>query len=206
MVEKEKRTKRSNQIMPTKHYVPWKPDSGDVTGSDPTDPINLFASSAREESRQTGSRSTSGRKARGKYKTFNDRMDDLRRYKEMNGHSNVTIPDDKSLAQFCANARYARKNPGKGMQLTDERIAAFDAIDFDWTSQEYVTRTFDERIQDLEEYRRTHGHVNVKIHEDNSLGQFCANVRYARKKIVKDGTRKLTEERIARLDALGFEW
>jgi hypothetical protein len=193
--------------MPTKHYVPWNPDSGDATGSDTTDPNNLaFAPSAREESPQTGRRSTSGRKARGKYKTFNDRMDDLRRYKETHGHSNVTIPNDKSLAQFCANARYARKNPGKGMQLTDERIAAFDAIDFDWTSQEYVTRTFDERIQDLEEYRQTHGHVNVKIHEDNSLGQFCANVRYARKKIVKDGTRKLTEERIAKLDALGFEW
>ena len=83
------------------------------------------ASSALEESRQAGRRSTSGRKARGKYKTFNDRMDDLRRYKETHGHPNVTIPDDKSLAQFCANARYARKNPGKGMQLTDERIAAF---------------------------------------------------------------------------------
>ena len=108
-------------IMPTKHYVPWNPDSGDVTGSDPTHSNILAASSAREESRQTGSRSTSGRKARGKYKTFNDRMDDLRRYK----HPNVTIPDDKSLAQFCANARYARKNPDKGMQLTEERIAAF---------------------------------------------------------------------------------
>ena len=96
----------------------------------------------------------------------------------------------------------------KGKQLTNERIAAFDAIGFIWTSQEYVTRSFDERIEDLEEYKQTHGHVNVKAHEDNSLGQFCANVRYARKKVVKDGTRtrKLTEERIARLDALGFEW
>ncbi len=123
LAEKEKRT---NQIMPTKHYVPWNPDSGDVTGGDPTYSNNLTAESrAPEESRLTGRRSTSGRKARGKYKTFNDRMDDLRRYKETHGHPNVTIPDDKSLAQFCANARYARKNPGKGMQLTDERIAAF---------------------------------------------------------------------------------
>ena len=56
-----------------------------------------------------------------------------------------------------------------------------------------------------------HGHVNVKIHEDNSLGQFCAHVRHSRKNILKDGIpkegkMKLTEERIARLDALGFEW
>ena len=40
----------------------------------------------------------------------------------------------------------------------------------------------------------------------HSLDQFCTDVRHARKKIVKDGKRKLTKERIARLDTLGFEW
>jgi hypothetical protein len=93
------------------------------------------------------------------------------------------------------------------MQLTDEPIAAFDAIEFVWTSREYVrTRSFDERVQALEEYRRTHGNVNVKIHEDNSLVKFCANVRHVRKNILKDGKMKLAEERMATLDALGFEW
>ena len=79
-------------------------------------------------------------------------------------------------------------------QLTNEDIAAFDAIGFYWTAQEYVTRSFDERIEDLEEYKRTHGHVNVNRNKDNCLGQFCANVRYARKQVEKDGKRKLTEE------------
>ena len=51
-----------------------------------------------------------------------------------------------------------------------------------------------------------HGHLNVKIHEDNSLSQFCAGVRHSLKQFEKDGTRKLTKERMARLDALGFEW
>jgi hypothetical protein len=67
----------------------------------------------------------------------------------------------------------------KRMQLTDERITAFDATGFNWTSQEYVTRSFDERINDLEYYKQTHGHVNVKTYEENCLGQFCANVGYA---------------------------
>ena len=133
-------------------------------------------------------------------------MEDLKRYKETHGHANVSIPEDKSLAQFCATARRARKNPSIGMQLTDERTSAFDAIGFHCTSQKNVTRSFDERIEDLEEYKQTRGHINVKIHEDNSLGQFCANVRYARKKVVKDGTRKLTVERIKKLDDIGFRW
>lgn len=143
---------------------------------------------------------------RGRYKTFADRVEDLKQYRAIHGHVNVKIPDDKSLSQFCANARYARKNPNKGMQLTEERIAALDAVGFDWETQEYVTKTFDERLLDLQEYKTKHGHCNVRIAEDQSLGQFCANVRYTRRRPGKEGTRKLTEDRIAKLDALGFEW
>ena len=62
------------------------------------------------------------------------------------------------------------------------------------------------RIDDLREYKQKHGHVNVKIHEDSSLYQFCAGARHSLKHVKMDGTRKLTEERIARLDALGFDW
>ncbi len=54
-------------------------------------------------------------KARGKNKTFDNRMEDLKRYKEMHGHANVSIPEDKSLAEFCSSVRYAQKNPGKGV-------------------------------------------------------------------------------------------
>jgi hypothetical protein len=147
-------------------------------------------------------------KARGKYKTFDERMEDLKRFKETHGHVNVSIPDDKSLAGFCVKARHARKNPGKtkSKQLTNEQIAAFDALDFDWTTQEYATRSFDEKIKDLKEYKQKHGQVNVNTHEDSSLYQFCLDVRHSLKQFEKDGKRKLTEERMVKLDALGFKW
>ncbi len=59
-------------------------------------------------------------------------MDDMRRYMETQGHSIVALPEDKSLALFCAQVRHARKNPGKtGMQLTEERITALNAIGFE---------------------------------------------------------------------------
>jgi hypothetical protein len=47
---------------------------------------------------------------------------------------------------------------------------------------------------------------NVNRHEDSSLSRFCVDVRHSLKQAEKDGTRKLTEERIARLDDLGFKW
>jgi ATPase subunit of ABC transporter with duplicated ATPase domains len=146
-------------------------------------------------------------KARGKVKSFNDRMEDLKRFKETHGHANVTIREDIPLGQFCAKARHAHNNPGKeGVKLTDERIAAFDAIGFIWTLKTHVTRSFDERIEDLKKYKKTHGHVNVNRHEDSTLYQFCADVRHSLKHFEKDGTRKLTVERMTKLSALGFEF
>ncbi len=135
-------------------------------------------------------------------------MEDLKRFKETHGHVNVTIPEDRSLYQFCAQVKYAREYPSKSKnkKLTIENIARLDSLGFNWTSQEYVTRSFDERIEDLKEYKRTHGHVNVNRHKDNSLYQFCAGARHSLKQVEKDGTKKLTEERMAMLDALGFKW
>jgi len=61
-------------------------------------------------------------KARGKYKTFDDRMEDLKRYKETHDHANLPIREDKSLAQFCAKARHARIKSRQGQcEATDQR-------------------------------------------------------------------------------------
>ena len=129
----------------------------------------------------------SEREERGKYKTIDKRMEDLRRYKVDNGHCNVSRLDDKLLYKFCCHARHGHNNPGKGMKMTDERIVALDEIGFSWNSQECITMSFDERIQylqeykrtqtsfderfderirDLQEYRRTHGHIDVKRRDD----------------------------------------
>ncbi len=147
-------------------------------------------------------------KARGKNKTFDEQIEDMKRYKETHGHVNVLFSVDKSLAQFCSQARHKRTNPGKskGKQLTIEHMARLDALGFNWTTHEYVTRSFDERIEDLKKYKRTHGHFNVKIHEDSSLYKFCADVRYSLKQYEKDDTKKLTKERIEKLDDIGFSW
>ena len=78
------------------------------------------------------------KKPRGQYKTFEERVADLRTYKAKHGHTNVKHTEDKRLAQFCSATRHARKNlhkfkQGKGRaKLDEERIAALDAIGFDW--------------------------------------------------------------------------
>jgi len=65
------------------------------------------------------------------YKDFFSRVDELKAYKEKHGHLNVRPKDDKSLYNFCGHVRQARI--GKGTyRLDDDRIAALDAIGFEW--------------------------------------------------------------------------
>ena len=84
------------------------------------------------------------------------------------------------------------------MKLIDKKIVALQE-----------TRSFDQRIQDLQEYKRTYGHIEVKRSENDSLAQFCCQIRHPRKMMAKCecyNKMAITEERIAKLDTLGFKW
>ena len=138
-------------------------------------------------------------------KSFEQRIEDLKAYKERHGHTNVKSSNDKSLYKFCQKIRYARNNPGKTTTLiNDERIESLDALGFNW-SIHAATQSFAQRIEDLRSYKEKHGHVNVKGSEDKSFYQFCINMRYARNYPEKSNA-VVTDERIASLDDLGFEW
>ena len=66
-------------------------------------------------------------------------------------------------------------------------------------------KKFEKRMDDLRAYEKKHGHIKVKSSEDKSLYIFCNNIRYARNNPEKSNM-TLTDDRIASLDALGFEW
>jgi hypothetical protein len=137
---------------------------------------------------------------------FEQRLADLQAYKEKHGHINVKRSEDKSLYEFCYNIRYARNNPEKYDRIiNEERIASLDALGFDWTVTERGTKSFEKRIADLRNYKDKHGHVNVKKSENKSLYQFCCNIRHARNYPEKSNT-VINDDRIASLDALGFDW
>ena len=72
-------------------------------------------------------------------------------------------------------------------------------------------RNFFDRVDELRAYKEKHGHLNVREKEDQSLYGFCSNVRKSRRAIISGKRRKrtpikLTEDRIAALDAIGFDW
>jgi len=96
-------------------------------------------------------------------------------------------------------------------KLTEDRIAALDAIGFDWQLDAQPSNRIDffSRVDELEAYKKKHGHLNVQCKEDESLYVFCCQLRFSRRAIASGkGTAsyKLTDDRIAALDAIGFDW
>jgi hypothetical protein len=114
---------------------------------------------------------------------------ELAAYKEINGHCNVPRKYG-NLGSWCTDQRHNR-NQGK---LTPERIAQLDALGFCW---DIVTALWDKNYIELVAYKKANGHCNVP-HGNGPLGLWCANLRNRRS--------KLSPERIAQLDALGFSW
>ena len=73
-----------------------------------------------------------------------------------------------------------------------------------------VFKTFQERFDDLLEYKAANGHCNVprRYGPDKSLGVWCNNIRYSYKQIQegKQPHNSISADDIRRLDGIGFQW
>jgi len=123
------------------------------------------------------------------------RFEELVRYKEENG--DCLVPDsyvNKQLANWVMHQR-ALKLRGK---LDSEKIERLEAIGFVWDALEHV---WEERFAELVDYKDECGDCLVpQSYVKNQLAAWVAVQRQFRKKA------KLDEERVKRLDEIGFVW
>jgi superfamily II DNA or RNA helicase len=106
-------------------------------------------------------------------------------------------PSGFKLGTWCSGRRHARKLG----RLNPENIGALDALGFVW---DVLADDFDRGIAALAAYVQAHGGARVpqqyKTPSGHRLGAWCSVRRTDRK------VGKLSAERIAALDALGFVW
>jgi len=154
-------------------------------------------------------------------KSFEERLGELREYKLRYGHLNVSTYDAEyaSLGKWCENMRtsYKRRQEGKStkgcLKITEEQIRAVEELGFQFGGASgRVTKTFDERLEELIEYKRIHGNVDVPVEykANPPLGKWCTNMRQAYKRR-QDGTPSykvmlVTDERIKKLLDVGFDF
>ena len=128
---------------------------------------------------------------------WDERYGELKQFKEDNGNCNVPTkwPDNQSLGQWVNNQRAFKKNG----RLSEERIARLESLGFVWDPLE---ANWEEMFAALQAYKAEHRHCNVpyKWPDNPSLGTWVGHQRTSK----KNG--RLSEERIARLESLGFVW
>ncbi len=132
-------------------------------------------------------------KPKAKPKSFEDRVMELKSFKELHGHCNVPrrYPSLGIWCNYMRNsyAAFTRKKgtattsktgttgrtPKYFFKLNPERIKILEDLGFQWSVTN--NKTFDERLADLIEFKKQHGHCNPAPKDHPSLYKWCSIMR-----------------------------
>ncbi|KAG7368636.1 helicase domain protein [Nitzschia inconspicua] len=138
--------------------------------------------------------------------TFMHYVEQLQQFKLMHGHCNVQYNDQKygSLGRWVKRQRYLYKlyvegNPRSSM--TPERIRILDQLGMIWDSQQAV---WNERYEELLEFKRIHGHLKVPKEYGNGFGRWVGGQKSSYKKWKRGEITHAQPDRMAMLEAAGF--
>ena len=165
--------------------------------------------------------------------SFEERCNQLLRFKEEFGHCIVPNKylDNTSLGHWCRSMRTAYSSIQKEMEvlhsvnISPDRIERMEEIDFKWhvLSPDRIERleeigfkwhvhnaSFDKRCHELVAFKKEFGHCNVpRSYKGNpSLRNWCNIMRnaYSKKQKGNKIRSNLSQDRIERLEEIGFEW
>lgn len=129
---------------------------------------------------------------------WHEMYSELKRYEAE--HLSADVPgrckEHPQLASWVQRQRERRK---KGA-LSEAEIQLLDQLGLTWKSRD--VGTWEDRFEEVAGFKAKHGHCNIPIKypENPKLGRFVNNTRTQR------NSRKLSADRIAKLDAIGFVW
>jgi len=129
---------------------------------------------------------------------WNAKYQELVEFKKKHGHLKVKHADNKSLYIWMKFQR--SKRDGKLKPLTDDQIRLLDEIDFQWDMKRNTA--WNERYQELIEFKKKHGHFNAEYNSSLYLWQQVQR----RKRKGQQKYTPLTDDQIRLLDEIDFPW
>ncbi|KAG7340237.1 helicase domain protein [Nitzschia inconspicua] len=139
---------------------------------------------------------------------WDDRFQELLIFHQEHGHLLVphSYPPNQKLAQWVKRQRhqYKRKRLGHHSTLTDEREEKLSAVGFIFESHRAVWYA---RYETLKSFFLANGHCGVPAkYEDGSLNVWIKHQRRQYLLFMNGEESTMTEERIAALNSIGFNW
>ena len=133
---------------------------------------------------------------------FDQGLAQFLRWSKIDNYKREALNDD--LQTWINHQNWCRKKKYEGQEtaLTEAMIDILDEVKFPWKICN------DERWHlcycELEEYKETHG--DCRVPQKSSLGKWVRSQRKSMKQIKQGKKSSLTDERIEKLDSIGFEW
>lgn len=150
---------------------------------------------------------------RQRHRSWDEWLEELRTYHQQNGHCNVPQKDPSGLGLWVGKQRQNFKAwmAGESSPMTRERITALEELGFQFQSLIPPRAPWEERLDELKAYKKENGDCRVragKIREGtfSSLGKWVDRQRQMYKLRGQGKKTALTDERIAALEEIGFEW
>lgn len=140
---------------------------------------------------------------------WTEKFEELLEFRAQHGHCNVpnSFPENMALAQWVKRQRYQYKLKleKKRSTMSDERVQALEEVGFVWDSHRAI---WDERFQELVDYKTVNGHCNVpsRYTANRQLAIWVKRQRRQYKFYVEKRPSSMTLERIHRLEMIDFEW
>jgi hypothetical protein len=151
----------------------------------------------------------------GRVSAWEERLSELADYRKIHGHCNVPSRYSKNtkLGQWVGRQRinYRLQLEGKTSPMSPFRIHELGSLGFEWVGKQRTesnNSTWEERLSELADYRKIHGHCNVphNYSENTKLAHWVAHQRSNYRLHVEGKTSPMTAFRIQALESLGFEW
>ena len=130
---------------------------------------------------------------------WESRLQELKEFKEENGHCNVPQKHPGGLGYWV---RHQRRITGEGGgRRNASQTQELEELGFQWIPPTKPDK-WEARLQELKEYKEEHGHCNVPSKHPGGLGDWARDQRRAG----KEGTGRLNPVRTQALEELGFRW
>jgi hypothetical protein len=140
---------------------------------------------------------------------WEDRLSELADYRRIHGHCIVPYRYSENI-KLGVWVNTQRKNyklylKERTSLLTLSRIQELESLGFEWDSR---GTTWDDRLSELADYRKIHGHCNVpqRYSENTKLGRWVSYQKTQYKLHREGKTSPMTPFRIQALESLGFKW
>lgn len=133
---------------------------------------------------------------------FENNFQQLKEYHAKYKHCNVRKSENKRLTEWCNTLR--KENSMKVNSLTKERRRRLNELGFAW--QGIPEFQWEKQFARLKEFKKKHGHCNVSRSRENNLYVNFSQWVATQRRYYHNKNKRLTPERIAKLDSISFNW